>query len=229
VWRIPVATSDGINAFAIRGDDGAVTLVDAGMPWAWSRLEAGLTAIGSAPSQVTRIITTHAHGDHVGNAARVVRESGAPVHAHEDDASFLRAGVSPPIDPSRRRFRGLLERWGRYDAVEVTETFTDGDLVDASSNLRAHHTPGHTPGHTSFVHEPTGVLITGDVVHFWRDKIRIGIKVYCNDIALNEKSAHRLSDLAGDVVAFTHGPHLPSDGRRAVHAFLASRPTPAAS
>lgn len=223
VWRIPVATSDGINAFALRGSDGQITLIDGGMPWAWKRLEAGLAALGSAPSEVTRILVTHAHADHVGNVARVARESGAPVHAHEHDRDYLEAGNCPPIDP-RIKFHGLLQRWGRYDAIAVTSTFTDGELIDASDGIRAHHTPGHTPGHTSFVHEPTGVLITGDVVHFWRSSIRIGIKVYCHDIDLNEQSAQALGDLAGDTVAFTHGPHLATDGRRQVHAFLASRP-----
>jgi glyoxylase-like metal-dependent hydrolase (beta-lactamase superfamily II) len=224
LWRIPVATSDGINAFAVLADDGSVTLIDAGMPWAWKRLEAGLRHLGSHPSQVSRILVTHAHADHVGNVARVRTESGADVHAPEDDEPYLRAGESPPIGPHIRRFRGTLQRWGRYPAIEVGATFADGALIDAGGGIRAHHTPGHTPGHTSFVHEPTGVLITGDVVHFWRARIRIGIKAYCNDVALNERSAQTLGALAGDTIAFTHGPHLASDGRRAMHAFLASRP-----
>jgi glyoxylase-like metal-dependent hydrolase (beta-lactamase superfamily II) len=225
VWRIPVATSDGINAFAIKDEHGAITLIDAGMPWAWSRLTGGLTFIGSDPSEVTRILVTHAHADHVGNVARVAQESGAPVNAHTDDEPYLRKGHSPPIGPQTKRFRSILERWGRYPAIEVESTFTDGALIDAGGGIRVHHTPGHTPGHTSFVHEPTGVLITGDVVHFWRSKIRIGIKAYCNDVALNERSAQRLGSLSGDVVAFTHGPHLAGDGRARMHAFLATRPT----
>lgn len=223
LWRIPVAPADGINAFALRGQDGHVTLIDAGMPWAWSRLESGLASIGSAPEEVTRILVTHAHGDHAGNVARVAESSQAPVHAHADDAPYLEAGQSPPIDPSNK-LRGLLQRWGRYAPIRIDTTFVDGELVDAAGGIRAHHTPGHTPGHTSFVHEPSGVLITGDVVHFWRSSIRIGMRLYCHDVALNERSAHVLGDIAGDTVAFTHGPHLPTDGRRQVHAFLAQRP-----
>jgi glyoxylase-like metal-dependent hydrolase (beta-lactamase superfamily II) len=183
-----------------------------------------LTHIGSDPSEVTRILVTHAHADHVGNVARVAKESGAPVHANVDDEPYLKAGQSPPIGKHIKHFRGLLDRWGRYPAIDVESTFTDGELIDTGGGIRAHHTPGHTPGHTSFVHEPTGVLITGDVVHFWRAKIRIGIKAYCSDVALNEQSAQKLGDLSRDVVAFTHGPHLADDGRRRMHQFLASRP-----
>jgi glyoxylase-like metal-dependent hydrolase (beta-lactamase superfamily II) len=223
LWRLPVAPADGINAFAVRADDGSITLVDAGMPWAWKRLDAGLRSIGSAPQDVTSIVLTHAHADHVGNAAQVHDVSGAPVSAHHDDREYLEAGVSPPIGPQTTRLRGLLARWGHYPPIPVASTFADGELVGAGGVLRAHHTPGHTPGHTSFVHAATGTLITGDVVHYWRSRIRIGMALYCHDVALNARSAERLADLAGDTVAFTHGPHLAHDGRRQVHAFLARR------
>ena len=222
VWRIPVAPSDGINAFVLQGDDSQITLIDAGMPWAWKRLEQGLAHIGIQVADVTNIVVTHAHGDHVGNVERARQESQAPVSAHELDAPFLADGQCPPIDPSRH-FRSLLMKWGRFDKITVSDTFNDGQLLDLAGGLRVMHTPGHTPGHTSFVHEPTGVLITGDVIHYWRSAIRIGIKLYCHDIALNEESAHKLSQAECETVAFTHGPHLEHDGRRRLHEFLAQR------
>lgn len=224
VWRIPVASSDGINAFMLRGDDDQITLIDAGLPFAWKRLEGGLKHAGVDVADVTRILVTHAHSDHAGNVEKVRKISGAPVSAHEDDARYLRAGESPPIDP-RMKFRPLLQRWGRYDAVEVSDTFTDRELIDVAGGVRAIHTPGHTPGHTTYLHEPTGVLITGDVIHFWRAQIRIGIKFFCHDITLNEISAQKLADQSPDVVAFTHGPHIDADATSRLHSFLASRVT----
>jgi glyoxylase-like metal-dependent hydrolase (beta-lactamase superfamily II) len=225
VWRVPVAPADGINAFVLRGEDGQVALIDAGMPWAWGRLEAGLRHLGLGVEDVTRVLVTHAHADHVGNVARVREVSQAPVWAHGDDAEHLRAGASPPIDRSLR-WAGLKARWGRYPAVAVDQTLADGALVDIAGGLRVVHTPGHTPGHTSYLHEPTGVLITGDVIHYWRAQVRIGMRMYCHDIALNERSAHLLGDLEYDTVAFTHGPHIARGGRDRVRAFLASRGRP---
>ena len=222
VWRVPVAPADGINAFVLRGDDGQVALIDAGMAWAWGRLEAGLRHAGLGVVDVTRVLVTHAHADHAGNVARVREISRAPVWAHRDDAEHLRAGASPPIDP-RLRWAGLKARWGRYPAVAVDQALEDGALVDIAGGLRMVHTPGHTPGHSSYLHEPTGVLITGDVIHYWRAQVRIGMRMYCHDIALNERSAHRLATLDYDTVAFTHGPHIARGGRARVQAFLASR------
>ena len=221
IWRIPIVAEDAINAFAFVGDDGQVTLMDAGLPWAGKRIDAGLKYLGSDTSEVTRILVTHAHNDHVGGVARVAKASGAPVMSHTDDANWIRLGQTPPID-SRIKFRPLLRRWGKFPAVEVAETFTDGDLLDLAGGIRAIHTPGHTPGHTSFLHEPTGVLVTGDAVHFWRGRIRIGIKLFCNDIALNEKSVQRFSEMDYDGLAFTHGPEIRTAGKAAMRKFMAS-------
>ena len=221
VWRIPVAPWDGINAFVLQGDDDQVTLIDAGMPWAWKRLEQGLEHIGIHVQDITNIVVTHAHGDHVGNVERARQESQAPVTAHTLDAPFLASGQCPPIDP-QRPFRPLLMKWGRFDQISVSDTFTDGELLNLAGGLRAVHTPGHTPGHTSYIHEPTGTLITGDVIHYWRSAIRIGMKLYCHDIALNEESAQKLAQADCEIVAFTHGPHLASQGRMRLHAFLAT-------
>ncbi|HAM24969.1 MAG TPA: MBL fold metallo-hydrolase [Actinobacteria bacterium] len=222
IWRIPVAPSDGINAFVLRGDDGQVTLIDAGLPFGWKRLVAGLTAAGVDVRDVTKVLVTHAHNDHVGNVARVVRESQAPVSAHRDDASYLTAGRVPSIEQGGI-LRPLLSRWARYEPIGVDSTFGDGELLDIAGGLRVLHTPGHTPGHTSYFHEPTGVLITGDVIHFYRGTIRIGMKMYCHDISLNERSAQRLAEPKAEVVAFTHGAHLSDAARPRLHSFLAER------
>jgi glyoxylase-like metal-dependent hydrolase (beta-lactamase superfamily II) len=222
VWRIPVMTDDAINAFAFVADDEQVTLLDGGLPYTRHRVRRGLTHLGSDVSQVTRIIATHAHNDHAGGLAWAARKSGAPVVAHELDAPYLRKGRVPPIGPQTRG-RGVLELLGHYPKVAVATTVADGESIEGG--LRAFHTPGHTPGHTSWLHEPSGTLVTGDAVHFYKGEVRIGVALYCHDVALNERSAARLGELEYDAVGFTHGPEIRRGGRAALRAFLAARPT----
>ena len=226
IWRIPVAPSDGVNTFALRGDDGQVTLIDTGLEWTWKKLVEGLAFAKIDLADVTKILITHAHGDHVGNVNRVLESSSATVLAPLAATPYLESGKAPSIDP-KRRFRKLLEKRGGFDKVQVQQTFVDGELLDAAGGIRAMHTPGHTPGHTSLIHEPSGILFTGDVVHFWRKQIRIGMALVCHDMALNEVSAQRLSEATSDVLAFSHGPHVAANGRQAIHTFLASRSTQA--
>ncbi|MFL6128317.1 MAG: MBL fold metallo-hydrolase [Mycobacteriales bacterium] len=213
VWRIPTSVGDLVNAVAIREADGSVTLVDPGLRlrFARRRLRAGLLAIGAGPADVRRVVVTHAHVDHVGGLASVVEQSGAAVHAHEREAVYLRDGRTPRMRQGRPR---------SFPAVTAAEEFLDGTRLPGG--LRVVHTPGHTPGHVSLLHEPTGVLITGDALFNVR-AIRYCPRWMCTDPDLNRKSADALGDLDFEVAAFMHGSEVRSGARAAVRAFLRGR------
>ena len=80
---------DYINSFAFVDDDGQVTLVDCGLKKAPPRILEGLAGIGKRPSDVTRIILTHAHGDHAGGAKEMLDASPATGVEIHDVASTL--------------------------------------------------------------------------------------------------------------------------------------------
>ncbi len=86
---------------------------------------------------VTAILLTHAHVDHVSGVARAARALGAPVCLHRDDQFLYDAAVQhgtmfglrieapPPVDRYYEPHDRLT--FGRYE-------------------VRVHHTPGHCPG-----------------------------------------------------------------------------------
>ena len=213
VWRIPTSVGDLVNAVAFRDADGTVTLVDPGLRVRFARrkLWAGLHAIGAAPADVRRVVVTHAHVDHAGGLAALVGQSGAEVLAHEREGVYLRDGRTPRMRRGRPR---------SFPAVTVGEEFLDGSLLPGG--LRVVHTPGHTPGHVSLLHEPTGVLVTGDALFNVRG-IRYSPGWMCTDPDLNRKSADALGDLDFEVAAFMHGPEVRQGARAAVRAFLRGR------
>lgn len=220
VFRFPLL-GDFINTIAFLEDDGSVTLVDCGLKQAPPKIVAGLRAMGKVPGDVQRIVLTHAHNDHAGGAAEMVRRSGLDgVQVHTDDAEFIRAGVAPPLDQSiisGRVFSRLSS--GKFEAMAVTDELIDGQLIDVAGGLRVHHTPGHSPGHISLVHEPTSLLITGDAI-FNMLRMTWPVAAFCTDHKLNQKSAHVLGELEYDVVAFTHGEHIDQKARETVRGFL---------
>jgi glyoxylase-like metal-dependent hydrolase (beta-lactamase superfamily II) len=59
VWRIPLLR-DFVNGFILRDDDGQVTLIDMGITRSGPKVMAVLASIGSGPSDVTRLMLTHA-------------------------------------------------------------------------------------------------------------------------------------------------------------------------
>jgi glyoxylase-like metal-dependent hydrolase (beta-lactamase superfamily II) len=224
VWRIPTFPRDLVNSFAFVDDDGQVTLVDAGTRRAPRRLVAGLTHLGATPRDVTRIVVTHAHNDHVGGLARLRGRTGAPVAVHERDAAYVREGKAPVVD--RGTLAGRLMRRGRGSSpTEVDEELTDGQVLDVAGGLRVVHTPGHTPGHVSLLHEPSGVLVTGDSIWNMRGRMTWPLAALCTDVATTRRTAHVLGELDYQVAAFTHGPEIRDGAREAVRSFLRARET----
>lgn len=213
-----------VNSFAFEEADGALTLVDAGARGATRRLVDHLDALGKRPEQVRRILLTHAHFDHVGDVRRLRDRTGGNTCIHEEDAEFMRSGKAPPLDRSLRlaRIASLVPSAG-IGGGPVDETFADNDLLDVAGGLRVLHTPGHTPGHCSFLHEPSGVLITGDSLFNWRSRMRYSYALFCTDFRQAAETADRLGEVDYEVAAFTHGPELREHAREQVRTFLRRR------
>lgn len=219
VYRIPTAPADLVNSYAFRDDDGQVTLVDCGLKRAPAKIVAALHSIHSDPSEVTRIVMTHAHADHAGGLASMRARSGAEVAAHEREAPYLRQGRVPARDSQVRGGRLFTRASGGFSPTDVTEEFSDGDVLKVAGGLRVVHTPGHSPGHVSLLHEPTRVLVTGDAIFNVRG-LRWPPRVFCTDFALTTQTAERLADLEYEIAAFTHGPEVRRQARDTVRRFL---------
>jgi glyoxylase-like metal-dependent hydrolase (beta-lactamase superfamily II) len=220
VYRIPTM-GDYINSFAFLDDDGQVTLVDCGLKRAPRRIVDALAGIGRRPADVTRIILTHAHGDHAGGAKEVLDASSARgVDVHTDDVPYVQAGRNAPgaqTTAGRLLSRGPV---ASFTSVPVVTELTDGQLLDVAGGLRIVHTPGHTPGHVSLLHEPTGVLITGDAIFNMSARMTWPLAAICSSARQNKQSAHVLGELDYQLAAFTHGPEIRDGAREAIRGFL---------
>lgn len=227
VWRLPTAPFDLVNSFLLAGDDGTLTLVDAGLKGAQRRLLAALAGLGRAPGDITHLLFTHAHGDHAGGAAAVVDATGATVWAHDRDAVYLREGRPPALDRSTLGGRLMSRLPGsatRFAKVPVDQLFADAAVLPLAGGIQVVHAPGHTPGHCAFLHPASGVLVTGDALFNVRG-LRYSLKAFCTDVRLSRSSAAVLGELDYEVAGFTHGVHVSSGARAAVRAFLAGRPS----
>ena len=164
-----------VNAYVLAEDDG-LTLVDCG----WkaddvrAALEAGLAEIGASLADVRRLLVTHAHFDHYGLAATILRAGVPALFMHAADARFAKTLLTDPVATDRESdswiarngftAEGSLEddvHYHRTEYAEPTRTLEDGERV---GRLRAVHTPGHTPGHLCFLDERSGKMLTGDHV-----------------------------------------------------------------
>ncbi|MHB8682464.1 MAG: MBL fold metallo-hydrolase [Acidimicrobiales bacterium] len=223
VWRVPTLGRDLVNSFFFDNGDGTVSLLDVGLRGATPRLVRALAEVGKQPGDVTSILVTHAHRDHIGSARKMRGRTGARLAVHHDDAHFVESGSPPPYGSPGPLATVLRFVDRRQPRSPVDGTFTDGELLPAGGGLRVLHTPGHSPGHCSFLHEPTGVLVTGDALFNFRARITYSGAYACSDFAMSKDTAERLGDADYEIAAFTHGPEVRTGARQAVREFLERR------
>ncbi|HEY3080348.1 MAG TPA: MBL fold metallo-hydrolase [Chloroflexota bacterium] len=178
--ELPLYGRRTVNAVLVEGEP--LTLVDTGVrsDESLAALETALASRGRRVDDLEQIVVTHAHPDHFGAAAELVRRSGARVVG--DGAESI-AGY-PASMAARQRFRlgcfaeaGVPEEitsgwrargnsWPFADEpVRFDRALAEGDDVAmGGAAWRVVSTPGHDSTSIS-LYEPDGrLLITGDIV-----------------------------------------------------------------
>jgi glyoxylase-like metal-dependent hydrolase (beta-lactamase superfamily II) len=224
VYRIP-HIGDFLNSFIVTEADGSVTLIDCGLKGGPKKILRALEDLGRHPHDVQRIVLTHAHSDHAGGAAQMVRASGVPgADAHADDHPFLSTGMAPPINagPTAGRILNRLQD-SNFEPVPMGRALADGEILDIAGGMQVVHTPGHTPGHISLLIPGKELLLTGDCIMNPLGRRIFPFGVYCVSPKQNAASASLLGELEYSLAAFTHGTEIRENPRERIRSFLTSK------
>ena len=104
---------------------------------------------------ITHVINTHGHFDHIGANRAVVQHFGAKLLIHADDAPMF--GRAADV----ARGYGLRGE----NSPEADMFLTDGmELVFGECRLKVLHTPGHTMGGCCLYFENEKLIIAGDTL-----------------------------------------------------------------
>lgn len=112
-------------------------------------------AIAQAGVTVEKILLTHGHIDHAGEAKPLADQLGVPIEGpHEADRFWL------------ARLADDGRSWGIPGVpFEPDRWLVEGDTVTIGNlTLDVYETPGHTAGHVIFHHAPTQFAQVGDVL-----------------------------------------------------------------
>jgi glyoxylase-like metal-dependent hydrolase (beta-lactamase superfamily II) len=104
---------------------------------------------------VEKILLTHGHVDHCGQAGVLATRIGVPIEGpHEADRFWIAR-----LDDDGRQWQIPSQ------SFEPTRWLVDGDTVTVGElTLQVRHTPGHTPGHVVFHHPESRFALVGDVL-----------------------------------------------------------------
>ncbi|GAA3739903.1 hypothetical protein GCM10022239_14410 [Leifsonia bigeumensis] len=140
------------SVWLLRGFD-RVIIVETGPPSYLPLITTALSELGLGTNEVTDVLITHAHWDHLGNIS-LFPQARRWIGRVEYEWALSQAPdepfVSQPLLGALSHPQGLLR------------------LIDGESELvagvRAHNVPGHTPGHLAFAVDTTEgpKLFTGD-------------------------------------------------------------------
>ena len=178
------------NAYLIADDETGEALVVDAPPDVAAEVTA---AAREAGWRIGQIVLTHAHWDHIVDAAALREATGAPLAAHPLAVDRLAAPRSE-----------FMELPFAIRPVRPDRLLEDGDTVTVGAHaFRVLHLPGHDPAHIALFGEPDRLFFGGDVV-FPGGHGRTDIPGA--DQATMDRSLARLVDLPPDTVVYPgHG------------------------
>lgn len=160
-------------------------LVDAGIRCdeSWDALTDGLARHGLGVGDLSRVIITHPHVDHFGQAGRIAAEGGAEIWIADAGLPWLQSTAAmwqQRIDFYRHQFlepvglppeavemiingmRGIAARAYDVPSQKLVSFRLDGVLQMGGRPWRVLHTPGHASAQTCFYQPQMGWLLSAD-------------------------------------------------------------------
>ena len=105
---------------------------------------------------ITKILLTHGHLDHVGAAKTLANHYQVKIYGPQQEDKFLLDNLPQ---------QSVQFGFPFCEAFEPDIWLQEGDIVQiGDEQLSVLHCPGHTPGHIVFIHHQQRVALVGDVL-----------------------------------------------------------------
>jgi len=119
---------------------GELILIDSGAGWSVEKIIGNIKTLGLDPNNLSKIILTHCHIDHIGGVPEIKKRFGSKLYIHKLDA--------PPLENGDQ----ILTAATWYQTVfpptpvDVKFSLPEEALEIGGQKIHCLHTPGHTPG-----------------------------------------------------------------------------------
>jgi glyoxylase-like metal-dependent hydrolase (beta-lactamase superfamily II) len=147
-----------VYVYLVYGDE--VCLIDSGVASSQNIIFDYMMKTARRPEEISQLILTHSHPDHMGAALAVKKATCCSVAAHQDEKAWIEDAELQARERPVPGFFSLVE-----GSVKVDRCLQDGIALDLGGiEARVIHTPGHSPGSVSLWFPEEDALISADAV-----------------------------------------------------------------
>ena len=215
---------NSVNVYLWTGENGP-TLIDTGLPWTYDKLVHELATAGVNPTDLQRIVLTHADLDHIGGLKQLREVSDAPICSHAVEAAYIQGEKTKSPSPTAigfvmRPIYSLINRRYRPGASRVEELLVEGRTLP--EGFQVIHMPGHAPGQIALYHADRSVLITGDALTHRNAKPGLPPSIFTPNMDAAIESLQKFKKLEYEVACFGHGPPILTNASETLSRYIDS-------
>jgi len=205
-----ITISAGSNCYLLSKGERHL-MIDAGAPGMAAKIERTLAQNQIAIDQISYLVLTHGHSDHIGNAAIFQEKYRLPIVIHENDIALIDNPLSQPMQATHPI--GKMIKWVGKGAMKKhpPQRFKPDLIITGTQTNRLgfgetiHPLPGHTRGSIG-ISFPSGELFVGDTLmnltspqpaYLW------------DDITAMQKSLQAVLQLPVKTIYYGHGRPTP--------------------
>jgi glyoxylase-like metal-dependent hydrolase (beta-lactamase superfamily II) len=132
--------TDGRDGCVYLMNLGELILIDTGAGWSVDKIINNINRLSFDCRNLSKILLTHSHIDHIGGAPEIKRRFGSKIYVHQGDAPPLENG--DPILTAANWYQTSFPP----TPVDVKFNLKEEILTIGDQKVICIHTPGHTPG-----------------------------------------------------------------------------------
>ncbi|MDE0332701.1 MAG: MBL fold metallo-hydrolase [Nitrospinae bacterium] len=147
-----------VTSYILAGD--TLALIDTGVASTAPDIFAYVESIGRRPEEISHVLLTHSHFDHIGGNGIIAERAGPEFLGPETERRMIEdLDYQHSVRPVGRM------RDAVSGPVKLADFLAGGDeITPGGVAVRVIHTPGHSAGSLSFFIPEEGALISGDVL-----------------------------------------------------------------
>ena len=185
--------TDGRDACIYLINLGELVLIDTGAGWSVDKIISNVRSFGLNCKNLSKILLTHCHIDHIGGVPEIKRRFGSKIYIHKLDAPPLENG--DPVLTAAKWYQTSFPP----TPVDVKFNLPEEILTIGQQKIICLHTPGHTPGSICIYLDRPGKRIL-----FAQDLHGPILPEFGSNLDDWDRSTKKLLDLEADILCEGH-------------------------